>query len=135
MNICKIFYEYFLKFKSFGKIKINPRTGIPKYVLDAPAGKLTEERLAQLDRQYNVNQSRPTESVASSMKSRLSVLSIRPKNETPEERNVRKHELKEYRKERRIERKANTEAFKEEKKRQEKILLNNRMNHQGKRLA
>ena len=69
------------------------------------------------------------------MKSRLSVLSIRPKNETPEERNVRKHELKEYRKERRIERKANTEAFKEEKKRQEKILLNNRMNHQGKRLA
>lgn len=36
--------------------------------------------------------------------------------------------------ERRIERKINTEAFKEEKKRQEKILLNNRQNIQGNRI-
>lgn len=58
--------------------------------------------------------------------STLSVLSIRPKDETLEEKRERKKLLKEYRAERRIERKANTEAFKEEKKQQEKIQINKR---------
>jgi protein LTV1 len=39
--------------------------------------------------------------------------------------------VKEYRRERRAERKANTLAFKEEKGRQEKILLNTRASFQG----
>lgn len=63
--------------------------------------------------------------------SQLSELSIRPKDESPEERRIRKKNLKEYRRERRMERKANTLAFKEEKIRQEKVLLNQRNNQQG----
>lgn len=62
----------------------------------------------------------------------LSVLSLRPKDETPEEKRERKRLLKEYRGERRIERKANTVAFKEEKKQQDRIHINNRNNLQGK---
>lgn len=66
--------------------------------------------------------------------SQLSTLSIRPKDESPEERRMRKKLLKEYRKERRIEKKMNTEAFKEEAKRQVKIVINNRNNVQGNKI-
>lgn len=69
-----------------------------------------------------------------SVLSTLSVLSIRPKDEAPEEKRQRKRLLKEYRIERRIERKANQEAFKDEKKRQTQISLNNRNNVQGNRI-
>lgn len=71
---------------------------------------------------------------AESVLSTLTVLSIRPKDETSDEKKDRKRLLKEYRKERRIEKKANKEVFKEEKKRQEKIMLNNRNNVQGNRI-
>lgn len=64
----------------------------------------------------------------------LSVLSLRPKDETPEDKRERKRLLKEYRNERRIERKANTLAFKEEKKRQQQININNKNNIQGNRI-
>ncbi|XP_076296798.1 LTV1 ribosome biogenesis factor isoform X2 [Lasioglossum baleicum] len=116
------------------KIKVDPRTGIPKNVLDVSSGKLTAKTLAQFDQQNEIGKARGSQSVAETMKSTLSILSIRPKDETAYERRERKKALKEYRKERRIERKANTEAFKEEKKRQEKILLNNKQNIQGNRI-
>lgn len=69
-----------------------------------------------------------------SVLSTLSVLSIRPKDESLEEKRQRKRLLKEYRNERRFERKANQEAFKEEKKRQTHISLNNQNNVQGNRI-
>lgn len=69
-----------------------------------------------------------------SVLSTLSVLSIRPKDESNDEKRQRKKLLKEYRNERRIERKANQEAFKDEKKRQTQISLNNRNNVQGNRI-
>ncbi|XP_061930364.1 protein LTV1 homolog isoform X1 [Apis cerana] len=116
------------------KIKINPKTGIPRNILDGSSEKLTAKTLAQFDQQNEYCKSKYPQSIAETMKSTLSTLSIRSKNETPEERKERKKALKEYRKERRIERKANTEAFKEEKKRQEKILLNNRQNIQGNKI-
>ncbi|XP_050450944.1 protein LTV1 homolog [Cataglyphis hispanica] len=113
------------------KIEIDRKTGVPKNVL-GNTGKLTAEALAQFDATDNTLKS--SQSIAESRKSTLSVLSIRPKGETPNARKERKKLLKEYRKERRIERKANTEAFKEEKKCQEKIRLNNRQNIHGNRM-
>ncbi|CAL7934675.1 unnamed protein product [Xylocopa violacea] len=116
------------------KIKVNPRTGIPKNVLDGTTEKLTAKTLAQFDQENERCKSKDSQSVADTVKSTLSILSIRPKDETSDERKQRKQALKEYRKERRIERKANSEAFKEEKKRQEKIVLNNRQNVQGNKI-
>ncbi|XP_017878728.1 protein LTV1 homolog [Ceratina calcarata] len=116
------------------KIKVYSRTGIPKNVLENPAGKLTAKTLAEFDQQNEDSKPKGLRSIAETMKSTLSILSIRPKGETPEERKERKKALKEYRQERRLERKANSQAFKEEKKRQEKIALNNRQNVQGNRI-
>ncbi|CAK9821113.1 Protein LTV1 homolog [Anthophora plagiata] len=116
------------------KIKVDSRTGIPKHVLDGSSKKLTAKTLAQFDQQNESCKSKGPQSVAETMKSTLSMLSVRPKDETAEERKQRKKALKDYRKERRVERKANSEAFKEEKKRQEKILLNNRQNIQGNKI-
>jgi len=55
-----------------------------------------------------------TKSVASTRASVLSKLSIRPANETPEDRRARKKALKAYRHERRQERKQNQQIFKSE---------------------
>jgi len=118
--------------KQSKKIEIDRKSGIPKNIL-GNTGKLTAGLLAQFDLENSVPKG--PESVAESRKSTLSVLSVRPKGETTDEKKERKKLLKEYRKERRVERKANTEAFKEEKKRQEKILLNNRQNIQGTRIV
>ncbi|XP_012253458.2 protein LTV1 homolog [Athalia rosae] len=120
--------------KGPGKIKIDRRTGIPKDVLNSPGGKLTAKALAKFDLQNDNQESKGPQSVAETMKSTLSILSIRPKDESPEDRKERKKALKDYRKERRLERKANIEAFKEEKKRQEKIMMNNKNNVQGNRI-
>lgn len=54
----------------------------------------------------------------------MSELSLRPKNETAEERKARKKELKDYRAQRRAEKKANKIAFTEEKLRMAKQSLN-----------
>lgn len=51
-----------------------------------------------------------------SVTSRTSVSTFRPKDETPEERRVRKAAIKEERRERRQEKKQNKLAFKAEKK-------------------
>lgn len=110
-----------------GKIRISKKTGLPIGVFDSGSGKLTMKALAKLDaEQERVPQNAAGR--AESVISTLSTLSIRPKEETPEERRQRKKMLKEYRRERIGERKANTAAFKEEKKRQEKIILNNKKN-------
>nr|CAG4648025.1 EOG090X08PQ [Moina brachiata]SVE93096.1 EOG090X08PQ [Moina brachiata] len=111
------------------KIKICPKTGIPVNVLGKPG--LTKKYLDQLDQgQRNDKDDVETRSVIST----LSTISIRPKDETPEQRKERKQLVKEYRKERRLEKKANTLAFKEEKKAQEKQVINNRANIHGLKL-
>lgn len=54
--------------------------------------------MAQFDQQNEYCKSKCPQSIAETMKSTLSTLSIRSKNETPEERKQRKKALKEYRK-------------------------------------
>ncbi|CAH0717641.1 unnamed protein product, partial [Brenthis ino] len=118
------------------KIKINAKTGLPEDTL-GKQNKLTLKSLAkfnEMNEDMNKASDDDGQTNAETVLSTLSVLSIRPKDETPEEKKERKRLLKEYRKERRVEKKANKEAFKEEKKRQEKIMLNNRNNVQGNRI-
>ncbi|EDW85817.1 uncharacterized protein Dwil_GK23272 [Drosophila willistoni] len=112
-------------------IQIDPKTGLPANVLRGGVeGQLTAKALANLD-DSSPNATGPKSLCAKSVLSTLSVLSIRPKDETPEEKKERKRLIKDYRQERRIERKANTEAFKEEKKRQTHVKINQRTNQQG----
>ncbi|XP_050296691.1 protein LTV1 homolog [Anthonomus grandis grandis] len=113
------------------KIKVDSRTGIPRNVIGE--NKLTAKALNQLDQQYTGVQG-PKSVGGQSIISQLSTLSLRPKDESPEDRKERKKALKEYRKERRLEKKLNSEAFKEEAKRQVKIRINNRNNVQGNRI-
>ncbi|XP_048000939.1 protein LTV1 homolog [Leguminivora glycinivorella] len=122
--------------KKPGKIRINPKTGIPKDVLEAD-NKLTVKSLARfnaLQPPAAADDDDDAATRADTVLSTLSVLSLRPKDESPEEKKERKRLLKEFRAERRAEKKANREAFKQEKMRQEKILLNNRNNVQGNRI-
>lgn len=109
------------------------RTGMPVNVLGA--NKLTAKALAQFDEDSSFVDNRGPRSVAAeSIISTLSTLSIRPKDESPQDRRERKRRLKEYMRERRLEKKINAQAFKEEAKRQAKIAINNRNNVQGNRL-
>ncbi|KAG6453865.1 protein LTV1 homolog [Manduca sexta] len=122
--------------KKSKKIQINPKTGMPKDTLGND-NKLTIKSLAKFNA---INEAGDQDSDedgrthAESVLSTLSVLSLRPKDESAEEKKERKRLLKEYRRERRVEKKANKEAFKEEKKRQEKIMMNNKNNVQGNRI-
>ncbi|XP_053618389.1 protein LTV1 homolog [Plodia interpunctella] len=117
------------------KIQISAKTGLPIDTLGKD-NRLTVKSLAKFNAMQDDEHSNDEDAKtnAESVLSTLSVLSIRPKDESPDEKRERKRLLKEYRKERRIEKKANKEAFKEEKKRQEKIMLNNRNNVQGNRI-
>merc|ERR1711872_313070 len=56
---------------------------------------------------------------------------LRPNDESAEERRARKKAVKEERRERRMERKANTAAFKDEEKRQKKNMDDLKANIQG----
>lgn len=117
------------------KISIDAK-GLPKDTLGT-GSKLTAKSLAKLGQPAAAAPQSPGGAkslCAESVLSTLSVLSIRPKDETVEERKERKKLLKEYRAERRIERKANTEAFKKEKVRQDQIAANLRNNLQGRKL-
>ncbi|XP_055312888.1 protein LTV1 homolog [Sitodiplosis mosellana] len=118
------------------KIVINPKTGVPMNVFNGENTQLTLKSVAKFntDNINNASKTGPKSLCDQSVLSTLSVLSIRPKDEAPEEKRQRKRLLKEYRTERRIERKANQDAFKEEKKRQTQIGLNNRNNLQGNRI-
>lgn len=112
-------------------IHIDPKTGLPTNVLRGGVdGQLTAKALANLA-DDSPAAAGPKSLCAKSVLSTLSVLSIRPKDETPEEKKERKRLLKEYRNDRRVEKKANTEAFKEEKKRQTHVKINQRTNQQG----
>ncbi|KAG5891996.1 hypothetical protein JTB14_007744 [Gonioctena quinquepunctata] len=104
------------------KIRINKKTGIPVNVLDS--NKLTTKALNKLNEENGTcGRGGPQSVGGQSIISQLSVLSMRPKDESPKERKERKNLLKEYRKERRLEKKMNTVAFKEEAKRQEKNVI------------
>ncbi|CAL8131702.1 unnamed protein product [Orchesella dallaii] len=109
-------------------IKVSGRTGIPVGVLGK--GGLTKDNLKVLDEKYNEEHGVPErrQTIMSGMSS------IRSKNETTQERRERKQLVKEHRRERRLERKANTDAFKDEKKRLEKVRLNIKANVQGLKL-
>ena len=111
-----------------GRIQLNPRTGIPLDTLEGDTITLTASKLAKLNDGGSLGAGGPKSLCAQSVISTLSVLSLRPKDETPEERRERKKLLKEYRAERRFEKKANKEAFKEEAKRQTKIKMNENNN-------
>lgn len=95
--------------------------------------RLTAKALENLDQQNAANAG-PKSTCAQSIISTLSTLSIRPKDESTEEKRERKKLLREYRKERRLEKKANMQAFKDEAKRQAKININNRNNVQGNKI-
>ncbi|XP_019405686.1 PREDICTED: protein LTV1 homolog [Crocodylus porosus] len=101
-------------------IKISQKTGIPLDVL--PQRGLTAK---QTERMQMINDSD------------LPRASTQPrsKNESKEDRKARKQAVKEERKERRMEKKANKLAFRLEKTRQEKELLNLRQNIQGLKLS
>merc|ERR1712106_945044 len=105
------------------QIRLSAKTGIPKDVLGRG---LTVGALKQLDRETGV-----LDDDLVSVRSKISQFSIRPKHETLEEKKARKIGLKGVRKERREEKKANTQAFKSEKNRQDKININIRNNLQG----
>ncbi|XP_066249012.1 protein LTV1 homolog [Euwallacea similis] len=123
-----------IKEPSKNKIKVDNKTGIPKNVLDS--NKLTINALNRFDEQnsFDSPNSGSKSTTGQSVISQLTALSIRNKEETSAERRERKNALKEYRKERRLEKKMNTQAFKEEMKRQVKIGINNRNNVQGNRI-
>ncbi|KAK7068353.1 Protein ltv1, partial [Halocaridina rubra] len=106
------------------KIAINPRTGVP---IDHTVEGLTKRALAEHDHQASYD-NEPAQVDTQTLITSMSAISIRPVGETPEERRYRKKALKELRRERRIERKLNRVAFKDEKKRLEKVNMNNRYN-------
>merc|ERR1719219_442068 len=95
------------------KIQLSSKTGIPVGVLGRG---LTAQALKQLD----ADDSEPEDDLMS-LKSKISELSVRPQHETLEEKKARKANLKQFRRERRSEKKSNTQAFKSEKMKQEKI--------------
>ncbi|KAM9819135.1 protein LTV1 homolog [Syngnathus typhle] len=101
-------------------IRVSARSGIPLDVLPArgPTGKQVE-RMCRID---DVDLPR-------------AATLPRQKDESKDQRKARKNAIKEERKERRVEKKANKMAFKEEKVRQEKQMLNIRNNVQGLKLS
>ena len=121
--------------KKLAKIQVNPKTGLPKNVFDDDQkGKLTVKSLAKLAHNDEHSLAGPKSLCAESVISTLSVLSIRPKDETLEEKRERKKLLKEYRNERRIEKKSNKLAFNEERLRQNMIQVNAKNNLQGNKI-
>ncbi|XP_064086277.1 protein LTV1 homolog isoform X2 [Macrobrachium nipponense] len=107
------------------KIAVNPRTGIP---LEHGVEGLTKKALVLHNNQIGGDSGKAqldTETLITSM----STISIRPPGETSDERRFRKKALKELRRERRSEKKLNRCTFKDEKKRLEKISMNNRYNN------
>jgi len=123
------------KKKKLAKIQVNPKTGLPKNVFDDDQkGKLTVKSLAKLASDEEREQSGPKSLCAESVLTTLSVLSIRPKDESQEEKRERKKLLKEYRNERRIEKKSNKIAFNEERLRQNMIQVNAKNNLQGNKI-
>lgn len=121
--------------RKLAKIQVNPKTGLPKDIFeDEQRGKLTIRSLARLANEEERSAAGPKSLCAESVISTLSVLSLRPKDETPEEKRERKKLLKEYRNERRIEKKSNKVAFNDERLRQNMIQVNAKNNLQGNKI-
>ena len=97
-----------------GRVVVDPKSGIPEV-----STKLTHKNLKKLDINDDSHYSQVGE-----LASNLSLMSIRKKDESKEEKNARKKLVREYRRERRIERKLNQSAFKDEKKRQQEEARN-----------
>lgn len=117
------------------KIVIDNKTGIPKNILDGDqSSKLTMKSLAKLANSEETSAAGPKSLCAESVISTLSVLSIRPKDETLEEKRERKKLLKEYRNERRIEKKTNKIAFNDERLRQNVLKANLSNNFNGSKI-
>ncbi|TNN60476.1 Protein LTV1 [Liparis tanakae] len=100
-------------------IRVSQKTGIPLGVL--PPKGLTAKQVERMTMINDLDLPRAS-------------TQHRNKEESPEERKARKQAIKGERKERRVEKKANTMAFKEEKVRQEKQMVNLRINIQGMKL-
>ncbi|XP_069023851.1 protein LTV1 homolog [Embiotoca jacksoni] len=100
-------------------IRVSSKTGVPLDVL--PSRSLTAKQVERMTRINDGDLPRVS-------------TQPRPREESKEERAARKQAVREERKERRVEKKANKVAFKEEKVRQEKQMLNLRRNVQGLKL-
>lgn len=102
----------------------------PKLILESRAknSRGVSEQMEMDDR----SRSDRTQSIASSRATILSKLSVRPDNETPDERKERKKALKQYRHERRQERKQNQQIFKSE---HAKLMKQQRSNQPSLKLA
>ena len=97
------------------QIKLSTKSGLPLGVL--PAAGPTQRQLEAMDYDGLTRlRTAPT---------------LRPNDESAEERRARKKAVKEERRERRMERKANTAAFKDEEKRQKKNMDELKANIQG----
>lgn len=108
------------------KIAIDKKTGIPIDGTTKNQPKLSSKALAKLEKQQeNTSGSDRDVDKAETIISTLSVLSIRPKDESPAERRERKRLIKEYRNDRRVERKQNAIAFKHEQLRQSQMKATN----------
>ncbi|RWS22608.1 protein LTV1-like protein [Leptotrombidium deliense] len=102
------------------KLKINPKTGVAVRTQETNA--LTKHNLKKLDAANNIAFGQ--KDLKSERSVKMSELSIRSRDETPEERKARKQAFKELKRERKEERKANRTLFKEEQIRQNKEMLN-----------
>ncbi|KAF4075348.1 hypothetical protein AMELA_G00233620 [Ameiurus melas] len=102
------------------QIRVSSKTGIPLDVL--PKRGLTAKQVERMER---INDSD------------LPRVSTQPRSreESTDDRKLRKQAIKEERKERRMEKKANKVAFKEEKQKQEKQMVSLRANVQGMKLS
>lgn len=91
----------------------------------------TDQEMKSVEDDDDVQSKTDRQSIASSRMSILSKLSVRPNNETPEEKRARKRALQEFRHERRQERKTNQRIFKLE----ERNVLNQQNKVPAMRLA
>eukprot|EP00054_Salpingoeca_dolichothecata_P023167 m.153574 g.153574 ORF g.153574 m.153574 type:complete len:168 (+) comp24595_c0_seq1:668-1171(+) len=108
------------------KIKINPKTGIPRNVLGTNKGEEEEEELeAEEQSQSEDDDELPKQNAGAPRK----------KGESKEEKKARKRAVKEARKARRETKKAVKVAFKKEEQRQMQVQHNARSNIQGKRIV
>lgn len=115
-------------------IKLSKKTGIPLESL--PTRGLTKKQLTALDRENEeIERSERFHTVSESSNVTSTASNVRRKGETREEKSARKQAVREQRKERRAEKKATKIAFKQEKTRQSKELINLQQNLNGIRIS
>lgn len=97
----------------------------PKLIVEPRRKTASQSTVDQMEIESPARPSSKAQSIASSRATIISKLSVRPNNETPEERRARKKALKEYRQARRQERKQNQNIFKSEHSHLVKQQINN----------